>query len=207
MLAQAQPDWPSSAVVTGFLFYDGGTEGKPLPRELEIFLAAGEPPIVFTLGSAAVLDPGNFYQESAEAARLLKRRAVLLVGQNIPPAPLPENVVAFDYVPFSELFAKAAAIVHQGGIGTTGQALRAGRPMLVMPYNFDQPDNAARLTRVSVGRTISRKRYSAESAARELTELLNGPRYARNSAEVAQRIRREQGAVAAAYALERLLQR
>jgi len=207
VLAQAQPDWPSSAVVTGFLFYDGGIEGKPLPRELEIFLAAGEPPIVFTLGSAAVLDPGNFYQESAEAARLLKRRAVLLVGQNIPPAPLPENVVAFDYVPFSELFAKAAAIVHQGGIGTTGQALRAGRPMLVMPYNFDQPDNTARLARLSVGRTISRKTYSARSAARELTELLNDPRYARTSAEVAQRLRGEQGAVAAAYALERLLQR
>jgi len=52
--------------------------------------------------------------------------------------------VAFDYMPFSELFAQASAIVHQGGIGTTGQALRAGRPMLVMPSNNDQSDNAAR---------------------------------------------------------------
>ena len=36
------------------------------------------------------------------------------------------------------------AIVHQGAIGITEQALRAGRPMLVMPSNNDQSDNAAR---------------------------------------------------------------
>ena len=54
--------------------------------EVQQFLDAGEAPIVFTLGSAAVMFPGNFYQESIQAAKLLNRRAVLLIGNNAPPA-------------------------------------------------------------------------------------------------------------------------
>ena len=60
------------------------------------------------------------------------------------PASLPDGVAAFDYVSFSELFPRAAAIVHAGGVGTTALAMRAGRPMLVMPCTHDQFDSAAR---------------------------------------------------------------
>jgi len=204
-LADPQPDWPSNTVVTGFPFYDGAIQESSLPQDLVRFLAAGGPPIVFTLGSSAVLDPGKFYQESAEAACLLKRRAVLLVGQNPAPAPLPEDVVAFGYVRFSEIFARAAAVVHQGGIGTTGQALRAGHPMLVMPYSYDQPDNGARMVRLGVGRTIARKRYSAKRAARELQKLLTDSKYGIAAAKISQRIQGERGAEVACNALERLL--
>ena len=111
--------------------------------------------------------PGNFYEDSAAAAKILGRRAVLLVGKdtrNRPPS-LPDGVVAFDYAPFSELFPRAAAIVHQGGIGTTAQAMRSGRPMLVMPYAHDQPDNAERLVRLGIARSISRHRYTPDRAA------------------------------------------
>jgi UDP:flavonoid glycosyltransferase YjiC (YdhE family) len=204
-LADPQPDWPPNTVITGFPFYDGAAQGGSLAPALANFLAAGEPPIVFTLGSTAVLDPGPFYQASAEAARLLKRRAVLLVGLNPPPAPLPEDVVAFGYVRFSEIFARAAAIVHPGGIGTTGQALRAGCPMLVMPYSYDQPDNGARMVRLGVGHTISRKHYSAERAARELRKLLTDSKYGLAAAKISGRIQKEQGASVACDALERLL--
>ena len=89
----------------------------------------------------------SFTPRVLAAAQLLGRRAILLTGsgrQNCP-SPLPPGVAAFEYAPFSELFPRAAAIVHHGGIGTTTQALRAGRPMLVMPYAYDQPDNAERV--------------------------------------------------------------
>jgi rhamnosyltransferase subunit B len=204
-LADPQPDWPPNTIITGYPFYDGTIQESSLPPDLVKFLAAGESPIVFTLGSAVVLDPGNFYQESVEAARLLKRRAVLLVGQNLPPAPLPEGVVAFGYVRFSELFGRSAAVVHHGGIGTTGQALRAGCPMLVMPYSFDQPDNGARMVRLGAGRTISRKHYSAKRVARELRKLLTDPAYALAAAKISQRIQEERGTEVACNALERLL--
>ena len=96
-----------------------------MPSELIRFLDAGPLPLVFTLGSSAVVDAGPFYDHSATAAKLLGRRAVLLVGKDPRnrPATLPDGIVAFDYAPFSELFPRAAAIVHQGGIGTTAQAM------------------------------------------------------------------------------------
>ncbi len=142
-------------MVAGFTFYDGTQGGAELTPELKQFLDAGEPPIVFTLGSAAVMTPGSFYQESIQAAKLLNRRAVLLIGKNAPPENLPDDILAVSYAPYSQIFPYACAIVHQGGIGTTAQALRAGRPTLVMPYSHDQPDNAARVERLGTSRTIT----------------------------------------------------
>jgi UDP:flavonoid glycosyltransferase YjiC (YdhE family) len=206
LLAVKQPDWPPQTVVTGFPFYDReGEEG--LPPALARFLDEGPPPLVFTLGSSAVQDAGKFYEHSAAAARLLGRRAVLLVGRDTSnrPASLPEGVVAWDFAPFAELFPRAAAVVHQGGIGTTGRVMWAGRPTLVVPFTHDQPDNAERATRLGVARTISRWRYTPSRVAAELRQLLGNPTYARRSAEVGAQVRREDGVRAACDALEGLL--
>src|SRR6185312_8195796 len=74
VLGEPRPDWPPQTVVTGFAFYDG--QEPALAPDLAAFLDAGPPPIVFTLGSAAVFDPGRFYEESARAAAIVGRRAV-----------------------------------------------------------------------------------------------------------------------------------
>jgi len=204
-LAARQPDWPAQTVLTGFPFHDDGASLSP---ELERFLDAGDPPIVFTLGSAAVLNSGRFYEDSAEAARLLGRRAILLVGSDPAnrPAHLPEGVAAFDYAPFSKLFPRAAAVVHQGGVGTTGEAMRAGKPMLVMPYAIDQPDNADRVQRLGIGRVISREEYSGPRAARELGALLDQPEYRTRAARFAENMAHEDGVAEACRHLEALLE-
>ena len=80
VLAKPQPDWHSPTLQTGFCFYDGQNDSGKMPQNLEKFLDAGEPPVVFTLGSAAVLDAGNFFDESAKAAKILNRRAILIYG-------------------------------------------------------------------------------------------------------------------------------
>ena len=200
------PDWPPQTVVTGFPLYDGVEDS--LPKVLEDFLASGEPPIVFTLGTAAVHDAGTFYAESAKALKMLGRRGVLLVGSesaNIPPH-LPDTILSVAYAPFSLLFPRSAAIVHQGGVGTTAQAMRSGRPMLVVPFGVDQPDNAERMRRLGIARVLSRKRFSARSAARELQALLGQARYQFASASVAKQIAAEDGAAVACDHLERRLE-
>ena len=203
--AKPQPDWPNNTVITGFAFYDGSEAGRQLSPELETFLNAGEPPIVFTLGSAAVVAPGKFYEESIGAVRRLNCRAVLLMGQNMPPADLPDSIMAVNYVPYSQIFPRAGAIVHQGGIGTTAQALRAGRPTLVTPYSVDQPDNAARVKRLGTSRTIARKQYTAQRVAQELDEILKNPTYAARAAEISAIIQAENGVDIACDAIERQL--
>jgi UDP:flavonoid glycosyltransferase YjiC (YdhE family) len=207
LLADKQPDWPRQAVLTGFPFYDRDGEAG-MPPELVHFLNAGQPPLVFTLGSSAVVDAGPFYEQSVAAARRLGRRAVLLVGKDPRnrPASLPDGIVAFAYAPYSELFPRAAAIVHQGGIGTTAQAMRSGRPMLVMPYAHDQPDNAERVKRLGIARTIPRQRYTPARAAAELRHLLDNPVYGQRAAAVGEQVRQEDGVRDACNALEGLLQ-
>jgi MGT family glycosyltransferase len=206
LLADKQPDWPRQALLTGFPFYDRDGEGG-MPPELVRFLDAGPPPVVFTLGSSAVMDAGPFYEHSVAAAERLGRRAVLLVGKDPRnrPGSLPDGVEAFAYAPYSELFPRAAALVHQGGIGTTAQAMRSGRPMLVMPYAHDQPDNAERVKRLGIARTIARHRYTPARAAAELRHLLDNPAYSQRASEVGAEIRQEDGVRAACDALEALL--
>jgi UDP:flavonoid glycosyltransferase YjiC (YdhE family) len=207
LLAKKQRDWPAASIVTGFAFYDREDASRGMPADLARFLDVGPPPIVFTLGSSAVLDAGSFYSVSAQAAERLGQRAVLLIGKDERNRleSLPAGVAAFEYAPYSELFPRAAAIVHQGGAGTTGQALRAGRPMLVMPYAHDQPDYADRVVGLGVARTISRFQYTTDRVVRELGRLLDDPQYANRAADAGRHVGDEDGVRAACDALEQIL--
>jgi rhamnosyltransferase subunit B len=207
VFAKPQPDWGKNTVLTGFTFYDGTPNYAKLPPVLQQFLEAGKAPIVFTLGSAAVMVPGDFYQESIEATKQLKCRAVLLIGKNTPPENLPPDIIAIDYVSYSQIFPHACAIVHQGGIGTTAQALKAGRPTLIMPYSYDQPDNAARVERLGTSRTISRQQYTRLRVAKELQILLENPKYTIKALEIGNIIQLEDGTKVACDAIEQQLKK
>ncbi len=205
IFGEAQPDWPRHTKVTGFVFYDGDAGNAELPRALADFLQAGPPPLVFTLGSAAVLDAGDFYEQSARAAIELGMRAVLLTGNdpaNLPRTPLPESICVAPYAPYSKLFPRASAIVHQGGIGTTAQALRAGRPMVVMPYSHDQPDNARRVRRLGVAQIIQRSKYTSDRVVRAIRGLLGDAGYTQSALTMQLEMEKEDGLRAACDAIE-----
>jgi UDP:flavonoid glycosyltransferase YjiC (YdhE family) len=205
LLADSQPDWPPQTVITGFPFYDE-EGGAGLPPAVSHFLDDGPPPIVFTLGSAVATNAGRFFEYSAAAAKILGRRAILILKDpRNRLSSLPEGVAAFDYAPFSALFPRAAAIVHHGGVGTTGLAMRAGRPSLVMPCAWDQPDNAERVVRLGIARRISIRRYTPVRVAAELRQLLDNPEYAQRAQRVGGQIQEEDGVRAACDAIEKLL--
>jgi UDP:flavonoid glycosyltransferase YjiC (YdhE family) len=208
VLASPQPDWPEKIAVTGFPFYDKLAPGETFSSELAEFIAAGSPPVVFTLGSSAVFQAGSFYKESAEAVNMLGCRAVLLTGKNADnqlKQVLPNNIFAAEYAPYSELFPHAAAIVHQGGAGTTAQALRAGVPMCVVPYSHDQPDNARRCVNLGVARSISRGDYKAPLVAKNLEALLTNGDYRTAAQMTAGEMAQENGVAAACDGLEAAL--
>ena len=207
VLGQEQPDWPANTLITGFCYYDSDAGNAALPPHLEAFLNAGPAPLVFTLGSAAVLAAGRFYEYGARAAERLGMRAVLLIGsdeRNRPRFSLPDSICVAEYAPYSALFSRASAIIHQGGVGTTAQCLRAGKPMLIMPYSHDQPDNARRMRRLKVARTLQKRYFTPLRVAKRLKKLLENPIYARRAEQIAQRLRGENGVATACNALEKL---
>lgn len=200
LFAAPQPDWPAQTLATGFAFFEQPFEPTPY---LDRWLAAGSPPVIFTLGSSAVNTPGDFFRESAFAARRIGRRALLLGASpgEVPVRP-GQDLFFLPYGSYAAIFPRGAAVVHQGGVGTTAEVLRAGVPMLVVPFGVDQPDNAARVVRLGVGRTLARRRYRKRLVARELRALLEKPGYAREASEVGEAIRAERGAAMACDALE-----
>lgn len=200
-----QVDWPANTVATGFVFHD---DTAPMTSEVAQFLDAGEPPIVFTLGSSATNAAGTFYGESVAAAMAIGKRALLLVGRdprNQPATPWPATVLAAEFAPHSVVFPRAAAVVHHGGVGTTGQALRSGRPMLVVPHSHDQPDNAFRCRNIGVARVLDARSYSAARVAPLLSALCDEPGYAARSQAVGEQIRREDGVGLASETISRVL--
>jgi MGT family glycosyltransferase len=208
VLSQIQPDFPPNTLVTGFPFFDRKHDQQP-SNDLLRFLDAGDPPILFTLGSSLVWIAEDFYRVSIEAAQRLGKRALLLIGdkRNLPQTKLPQGIAAFDYAPHSVVMPRASVVVHQGGIGTTGQALRAGRPMLVVPFGQDQPDNARRCLRLGVGRSLPYSRFTTPRVVNELSQLLTDPSYREQAEKVGQEVEAENGTKRACDAIEEVLQR
>lgn len=200
-------DAPKNSTIAGFVFYDSEAGGPvSVARPLADFLAGGPAPLVFTLGSIVIHAGGGFYERAAEAARRLGMRAVLLVGAEAQPELQrlgASDIFVAGYAPHSLVFPRAAAIIHHGGIGTVGQALRAGRPQLICPFLGDQGDNAERLVRLGVARRLDLKRFSTDRAMAELKELLaDGP--TAKAATLAPQVASEDGSKVVASGIERM---
>lgn len=169
---EPQPDWPPHVALTGFPLWDEA-EIRNVSKEVEDFLAAGDPPLVFTAGSA-MLHGKRFFDVSAEVCEAMGRRGLLLT--QFPeqlPARLPRGVRHFDYVPFSQVLPRTAALIHHGGVGTTAQAIRAGVPQLIVPNAHDQPDNAMRVHRLGIGDYVLPRAYTTKRVVQKLHALMN----------------------------------
>jgi UDP:flavonoid glycosyltransferase YjiC (YdhE family) len=191
LLMRAPPEGDERALVAGHSFFDDANAEDPAERAgLERFLEAGPAPIVFTLGSFFVHDGLAHYRASLATARALGERAVLLARREDVAALQQEagpDAFVGSYLRHSVLFPRAGMVVHHGGVGTSGQALKAGRPQLVTPYLGEQRDNAARLQRLGVARVLAGKRVTTAALAQELRALRADAAYAARAAAVAAR--------------------
>jgi len=168
-------DWPEQVRLTGFPLYDGPNAHRLAPDLVHFLFDQGDPPIVFTAGTAQSHGK-EFFRAAVEACLRLRARGVLVSAATEQlPADTPPSVRAFAYAPFSELLPRAKAIVHHGGIGTAAQALKAGIAQVVVPLAYDQPDNAARLRQLGVASILSPRRLDGAHLARTLRGLLATP--------------------------------
>jgi len=171
--APPQPDWPKNVRQFGFPREIAPQNFPALNPELEKFLAAGEPPILWTHGSAN-LDTEKFSAVARAATKLLGARG-LLVGPGVGEVSAAENFLAVPPLPFAQIFPHCRVVVHHGGIGTSAQALACGMPQLIVPRAHDQPDNARRLAHLGGAARLCYEEFSTESAAVKLRALLSAP--------------------------------
>lgn len=204
--AGPQSDWPGAVVQTGFPFFEQrGSEA--LHESIRAFLQGGAPPIVFTLGSSVVHIARDFYEHAAAAARRIGRRSVLLCGGNPVPEDLPDDALALSYAPLEWLFPGACLAVHHGGVGSCGEAIRAGVPSLAIPFGYDQPDNAERLERLGIGHVLAGRQFSAGRLSEALAAALADTQAASRARALAGELDPEADLGQTVDALERLLLR
>ncbi len=201
LVGDRQPDHSGNLRITGFPFYDS-PDGKTsrLEAGLRAFLDGGSAPLVFSLGSAAVFGGDGFYRTAVKASAALGLRAVILAGQESPllGEDLGSEICVTPYAPHSLLFPRAAAVVHHGGIGSTGQALLSGRPQLVTPVFADQFDNAERIRRLGAGKILPFRSWSARNAKAAIASLCAAPDVMATANALSETIGRETGAETAA---------
>ncbi len=205
VLSPPQPDWPRQTVATGFPFFNA-TEDVWHKERLSHFLKAGPAPVVFTLGSAVVKNPGPFFETGIEVVRRLGCRGIFLMEphtrEQIAEAFNPDQILIEEYIPYAHLFQHARVIVHQCGIGTTAQALLSGNPSLAVPYSNDQPDNAMRLERLGVARQLNIRQFNRNTLQKELQALINEPGYLEKARQVQREIEQEEGVTRACDEIE-----
>jgi len=200
--APPQRDWPQPLIQTNFPLWNEGSE-QPLNGNVEQFLQAGTPPIVFTPGTANV-HGADFFAAAAKACRNLNRRGIFLTKHPEQlPTGLPESIRHISYVPLDLLLPRSAAFVHHGGIGSTSQALMAGIPHVVMPLAHDQFDNADRVKRLNVGQSLPVKQFTEDNLTRSLEELLNSSAVAEACKTISTRLTPEAGVEQSTLEIER----
>ena len=137
--------WPNHHHIVGF-FHIEEEWWSPDP-ELVQFIENGPPPIVVTFSSMVHEDPEALRHVLVKSIRQLNCRGIILNSRaqwwpsQVGPEKTSEDKSLYfaDFIPYGWLFPKASVVVHHGGMGTVGEALRAGVPSVVIPHCFDHP--------------------------------------------------------------------
>ncbi|ADH90529.1 Sterol 3-beta-glucosyltransferase [Ancylobacter novellus DSM 506] len=158
-------DWGPDIAVCGYWFLDMPNWNPD--TDLAGFLRAGEPPIYVGFGSMPGTDPEGLTRLVIEGLRRAGRRGLLATGGGaLGRAEAGERIHFIAGAPHDRLFPLMHATLHHGGAGTTGAALRAGKPMAICPFLGDQPLWARRIEALGVGtRPLDKRRMTADDLA------------------------------------------
>jgi len=198
-------DWTAAMHITGYWYLDQQRAWQP-PDDLRQFLEVGAPPVYIGFGSMSSRHPQALADIAIDALCQTGQRGILMTGWGgLDPHSLPPEIMVIRAAPHDWLFPRMAAIVHHGGSGTTGEALRAGLPQIVIPFGFDQPFWANRLKTIGVGQMISRRRLTADRLAEAISRSVSDQAMQARAVTIGAKVRAEHGVVNAVALINGLL--
>jgi UDP:flavonoid glycosyltransferase YjiC (YdhE family) len=198
-------DWPRQVKVTGYWVAGRSTHWRA-PDTLTEFLADGPAPVYIGFGSRPERQPEKLAGLVLAAVRQAGQRAILLTGWGgLTLTDSRDDVLVVDEVPHDWLFPQMAAVVHHGGAGTTGTALRSGVPSIVVPSFADQFFWGERVEGLGVGVNLPRRILTVESLL-EAIAATSDQAMRRASVDLGSRLRAENGVQRAVSELASILE-
>ncbi|MCX6025177.1 MAG: glycosyltransferase [Chloroflexi bacterium] len=199
-------DWPANVHLTGYWPLPAPAGWAP-PSPLARFLEAFPAPVYIGFGSMRSRRMPAFVQAAVEALTSAGLRGVIDASPaSLAGIPLPDSIRAVQGVPHAWLFPHMRLILHHGGAGTTGAALRAGVPSAVLPFWADQFLWAKRTQALGVGPApLPASRITARRLRAMLDDAESDPAIRTRASELGNRLRREDGVAAAIEIIRPLL--
>lgn len=162
-------------VQTGFWLHEPPHWAGQDPADSLADILKGQPaPLVLAFSSQPLAHPDQVLDLHLEAARLLRRPLVAQSGwaalqsEAFQAACARWEAVLLPEGPQHRLFARAAAVITHGGIGTVARAITAGTPLLVEPYGNDQFYNARQVVSLGLGAAVNPHQLTAPALAEVL---------------------------------------
>eukprot|EP01133_Synstelium_polycarpum_P002547 gene2547-2918_t len=162
-------------------------------------------PVIFGLGSMPINDPETFYPMVVRVCKRLNRKTIILTGWTEFSGAndsADRDVIYLDQIDHGYLFQKSSCIVHHGGVGSTGAALRSGTPMVVIWFGFDQPYWGKRIEELNVGKSLKLLNLQEEDLYKALKLVLSNPSFKAKSIELARDMNKINGVQIAADIVE-----
>ncbi len=198
-------DLPPSVHYIGPCLWDRASESQP-PAWLEQ-IPADQPLVYVTEATIGTSEP-FLLKAAAEALAGLPVQVVMTAGAQRDPASLgirtAPNIRVESYVPQSFLLPRMSLMVTLGGSGGVLAALSAGVPLVVVPTEWDRPENAQRVVEAGAGVRIPAEQCTAEKLRSVVQRVLRDSSFRAEAGRLAAAFRKYEGPREAARLLENL---
>jgi UDP:flavonoid glycosyltransferase YjiC (YdhE family) len=172
----------------------------------DVELPPGDGPLVLVAPSTSQDPEHRLVRAALEGLAGEPVRVLATTNRRAPSEPLevPPNARLVDWVSYARTMPLCDAVVCHAGHGTLARSLASGVPVVACPHAGDMAENAARIRWAGAGVSLPRRFTTAHGVRLAVRRVLRDPRYRRRAEELRDWSTRNDGAQAAADAVEDL---
>lgn len=180
-------DLPRSVQYVGPCLWD-----KPSDKARPEWVAqlADDRPLVYVTEATIGVHEPFLLRTAMRALSGLPMQVVMTTGKHregvdLDLGPPVSNIRVESYVPQSDLLPKASVMVTLGGSGGVLAALKMGVPLVIVPTEWDRPENAQRVVEAGAGLRIAPNRCTPERLRAAVEQVMTEPSFRQNAQRLA----------------------